>query len=148
MLQTDVALRSGAVYRGPSVAGYRSKGRISVSNFRSLVKVTWSSVELAGAELADEPFDFAVSQVVEALRLAKSNDKEELIIANIAPFAMVGSAEVSEVQASLEKVVTEAFDRLGDERPEIRLSLRGSEYDLRCYLGRIKPTDYVFDAED
>jgi len=111
------------------------------------ILVSWSCVELQGPDLTDCDYDIAVSLVVEAFKAAKAHDKDELLISNIAPDAPVGSPEVTEFQIGVEELVTEAVARLGRELPEMRLSLGAAKYDLRCYLGRNKPTDHLFDQE-
>lgn len=147
MLQAAVA--TSASNAGPIKVAYARKkaNRGAGTRVRSTICLTWSAVELAGNDLADGDFDVSVRLVIEALKSAQSNGKSELLISNIAPDVEVGSAEVTELQLRIEALVVEAVTRLGLDQPEIRLSLRGDEYDLRCYLGRHKPSDYRFDLD-
>jgi hypothetical protein len=147
MLHADMAFQE---HMTQSIGGsfhFAPRKRQNVSNRRSFLKVTWSSVELDGDNLSQDTFDVAVSTAVEALKLARSNDREELLVNDIAPGLDVGSVDIPEIQQRLENIIAEACARIGQDRPEMRLSLRGNCYDLRCYLGRTKPTDYRFDPD-
>ena len=110
-------------------------------------KITWSAVEVHAASLLQDDFEMSVASMIQAIDLARAHKREEFLVLNIAPGAMVGSADVSEAQQALEEVIQTAFSRTGRAAPELRLSLRGHEYDLRLYLGRTKPTDFRFDHD-
>ncbi len=107
-------------------------------------KITWSAIEVPATTLLNDDFEVGVAAMVYAIDLAKANAREEFLVINIAPDEPVGSSQVSEVQARLEEVISTAFSRTGRAVPEMRLSLRGHEYDLRLYIGRTKPTDFGF----
>ena len=147
MLQSAMALQEQSVANFAGVFRHTPRKQKTVSHRQNMLKVTWSSVELDGGQLANERFDLSVSTVVEALKTARSNDRDELLINDIAPDMLVGSADITEIQEIIEQIVREACARIGREAPEMRLSLRGSAYDIRCYLGRRKPTDYLFDPD-
>lgn len=147
MLQSAMALQEQSAAGFAGVFRHTPRKQKTVSHRQSMLKVTWSSVEMDGEQLAQERFDLSVSTVIEALKTARSNDRDELLISDFAPDALVGSAEVSELQEIIEHIVNEACSRTGRDAPEMRLSLRGNKYDLRCYLGRMKPTDFLFDPD-
>jgi len=144
MLQAGMAFEEHMTQGIGGSFQFAPRRRQHVSNRRSFLKVTWSSVEMDGATLSHDTFDVSVSNAVEALKMARSNDREEMLISDIASGYEVGSPDIPAIQERLERVITEACARIGQDRPEMRLSLRGQSYDLRCYLGRTKPTDYQF----
>ncbi len=147
MLQADMAMQMPLNPAHAIAVKLASRKRASVPQSRSHLKVTWSAIELDGSRLAADAYDVATSLMVEAFKLAKSNDRDELLIANFAPDVEVGSPQVAELQGKIEELVAEACARIGDDAPEMRLSLHGDEYDLRCYLGRSRPTDFRFDYD-
>ena len=83
MLQAAMAIQ-GSQNRGfAGVFSHTPSKQKSKSRHSTMVKVTWSSVELEGGQLAHERFDLAVSTVIEALKTARSNDRDELLISDI-----------------------------------------------------------------
>ncbi len=141
MMHAAVAHRTTsdyAAYAQPKVRVERNTSKMRKAAFR----VTWSSIDMDGETLLDGDFDLSVSMVVEALRAAEANHKDELLVSNLAADLSVGSPLVSEVQATVETLIREACDRIGRDVPEMRLALRNNEYDLRCYVGRYMPTDF------
>ncbi|PHQ97532.1 MAG: hypothetical protein COB40_04330 [Marinosulfonomonas sp.] len=113
-------------------------------------KVAFQSVEFDGRGLWHEEDPVAVSQLAEALRSAASRGKSELNINNITPWIIVGEDETRQVpiiQQNIQRNLAAACEKLGREVPETRLDLQRGEFAIRCYLGRIKPTDHIY-AED
>lgn len=147
MLQAAVATRGDTATSFGVSYSYGNVSRRSAIPSGPAFHLTWSSVEFEGARLADDEFDAAVRQVQEAIKAGDANDKEELLIANFAPGVPVGSPVVTDLQLQIEEYLREAATRLGRDVPEMRLSLRGEEYDLRCYLGRSRPTDFQAEQE-
>ena len=146
MLQADLAMYSPAGTAPSAAMSVRSEQKRRTKPANRPFRLTWSSVEFDGSSIGAEMYDLAVRSIAEAMKAALSNDKDELLITNMAPGAEVGSAAVADFQDHVEALVEEAAARIGHDAPEMRLSLRGDQYDLRCYMGRTKPTDYVFDA--
>lgn len=113
-------------------------------------EVTHSAICMDGSNLWREPTDTALVHVIEAIRLAELRGKSELVMLNITPWIKIRSGEITnvpETQELLEGLLTRACNRLKCDMPEIRLTLRGGEFDLRCYLGREKPSDHVFEDD-
>lgn len=147
MIQTAVAMQAG--YRRNSSATLtvnNTTHKSRMSKTPPSVKVTWSTIEVEGERLSSDLSDVSIAIVVEALKMAASHEKDEVIIANIAPGVAVGTPDVADCQARVEGIVTEAAARIGADAPVMRLSLRGKEYDLRCYVGALKPSDYEFNT--
>ncbi|MBV1869132.1 MAG: hypothetical protein KUG69_14705 [Marinosulfonomonas sp.] len=112
--------------------------------------VTYCAVEMDGSSLALETSERAVAQLVEAVRLAELRGKNELLIINIAPWLQAGANEATEValqQENFEEAMEKVCLRLKRGMPEIRLSRRAGEFDLRCYLGVEKPTDHIYEDD-
>lgn len=113
-------------------------------------EVTHSSVCMDGSNLWRESFDAALTHVIEAIRLAELRGKSELLMSDVTPWVKIDKGEISnvpETQERVEELVAKACARLKRDVPEIRLTLRGSEFDIRCYLGREKPSDHVFEDD-
>lgn len=114
------------------------------------VSVSFSSIEIDGRHLQSDPKEVSVSRLSEAMRLAQLHNKEELMIANFAPGTNSGDDSAKNVPLVMREIQNMlAIACEGDMRgtPESRLDLHRGEYGLRCYLGRTKPTDFIF-AED
>ena len=129
----------------PQIYKSKRRKRTPMSNTNKSIRVTWSSVEVQSHLLLCDDFELAVAAMVKAIDMAATQDREEFLVIDIAPGEPVGSAKISEIQGRLEKVISEGFSRVGRQTPETRLSLRGSEYDLRLYIGRSRPTDFRFE---
>lgn len=113
-------------------------------------EVTHASIWMDGSNLWRESTEAAVSQIIEAIRLAELRGKSDLLMSNVTPWVKINKGEifnVPETQERVEKLLVKACARLKREVPEIRLTLRGSEFDIRCYLGREKPSDHVFEDD-
>lgn len=113
-------------------------------------EVTHSSVIMDGSNLWRETFESALSHVIEAIRLAELRRKTELLMSNVTPWVKIENDEITNVPETLERVeelLAKACTRLKREMPEIRLTLRGAEFDIRCYLGREKPSDHIFEDD-
>ena len=103
-----------------------------------------------GRNLWREPQDVAVAQLAEALRLADLRGKSELYICNIAPWIKVGQADTGQVPIIQDKILRylqAASQQLDRDVPACRLDLRHGEFGIRCYLGRMKPTDHVYEED-
>lgn len=114
------------------------------------LRVTHSTVSLNGKNLWREPVETALSQIIEAIRLAELRGKSEMMLLNVTPWVNIGDGEITnvlETQTRVEELLAKACARLKRDVPEIRLSLRGGEFDIRCYLGREKPTDHIFEDD-
>ena len=88
--------------------------------------------------------------MVEAVRLADLRAKPELKINNISPWIAVGSdasCQVPILQKKIQNYLAQACKTLKRAVPECRLDLSHGAYGIRCYLGRTKPTDHVFDED-
>jgi len=112
-----------------------------------LIEMTFRTVELDGRNLWREPENVAVGQLAESVRLADLRTKSELYIRNIAPWISVGQEESYQVpilQSKIQGYLAQACKKLRRPEPACRLDLSRGEYGIRCYLGRIKPTDHVY----
>lgn len=143
-VQSDMARHAIPVH------AFRGKGesvrKQPVSCRPPLIKTTWSAVEVVSDALSKCPHDAVVEAACEAYRTALADAKEELLFVNIAPGIPVGDPKVGECQAATERAVSDACKKMSRQPPEMRLSLRGSEYDLRCYIGHYRPSDFNFDV--
>ena len=86
----------------------------------------------------------------EAIRLAELRGKSELLMSNVTPWVKINKGEifnVPETQEVVEKLLVKVCARLKRDVPEVRLTLRGSEFDIRCYLGREKPCIWLFSKQ-
>jgi hypothetical protein len=113
-------------------------------------EVTHSSVRMDGRNLWREPFASALDHVIEAIRVAELRGKSELLMSDVTPWVKIVKGEISnvpETQKHVEELISRACARLKRDIPEIRLTLRGGEFDIRCYLGREKPSDHVFEDD-
>ena len=124
--------------------------RQPASSPTQLIETSFGAVELEGRDLWREPEDVAIGQLCEAVRLSDLRSKPELKINNISPWVAVGSEESCQVpilQKKILRYLAQACDRLKRPTPECRLDLSRGEYGIRCYLGRTKPTDHVYDED-
>jgi len=113
-------------------------------------EVTHSSVRMDASNMWRESTYSALSQIIEAIRLAELRGKSEMLMSNVTPWVKINKGEIFNVPETLERVeelLVKACARLKRDVPEIRLTLRGSEFDIRCYLGREKPSDHVFEDD-
>ncbi len=136
----------------PSSALFQGNPNLkNVSNKSApLIKVSFRTVELDGQNLWREPEDVVVGQLAEAIRLADRRDMTELKINNIAPWIAVGDADSCQVpilQKKIQQKLEIACERVKRPMPECRLDLSHGDYGIRCYLGRIKPTDHVYEED-
>ena len=114
------------------------------------ISVTFSSVEMDGRHLINDPKEVSVARLAEAMRLAQMHEKEVLMITNFAPGTKTcdqAAAKVPLIMREIQEMLELACADTLRGVPESRLDLHGGEYGLRCYLGRTKPTDFIF-AED
>jgi|GEM_PF-3258093 len=112
--------------------------------------VTYSAVVMDGSNMWRESCELAVAHVMEAVRLTELRGKNELLITNITPWVEVGADDATEItlqQEKFEEALKKVCQRLKRDMPEIRLSLRAGEFDLRCYLGTEKPTDHIYEDD-
>ena len=106
------------------------------------------SVQMDGSNLWREHEELSLHRLIEAVRFAHRNGKSELLICNITPWFRIGEGDVTQVTEIQNRIVsqlTNACRRIGQDIPETRLSLRNGEFDIRCYLGREKPSDFFFE---
>lgn len=122
---------------------------IAATAFR-LIEVRFRSVELDGRNLWREPAEVAIGQLAEAVRLADLRGKSELMINNITPWIAVGHADsckIPVIKRNIQTCLYKACKKTNRPVPECRLDLTRGEYSIRCYLGRTKPTDHVYDED-
>lgn len=85
------------------------------------------------------------------IALCKSTGKDEFVVEDIAPDYKVGSGDPAIVMLAQERIVSMFMQSATNhfrELPEYRLSLRRGAFDLRFYLGRTRPTDYLAPDEE
>lgn len=114
------------------------------------LRVTHSTICLNGKNICQQPTEVSLAQVIEAIRLAELRGKNELVLLNVTPWVNIMQGKITnvpETQIRIEELMNKACMRLKRDVPEVRLSLRGGEFDVRCYLGREKPTDHVFEDD-
>lgn len=114
------------------------------------LRITHSTVCLNGKNICRQPTEVSLTQIVEAIRLAELRGKSELLLVNVTPWINISLGKITsvpETQSRIEELLRKACLRLKRDVPEVRLSLRGGEFDVRCYLGREKPTDFVFEDD-
>jgi len=113
-------------------------------------ELTYLAVEMDARDLWREKQALVVAQFVEALRLADLRGKQELYLDNIAPWIKVGQADTGQVpiiQDKIQRHLDTACQQMGREMPVCRLDLRHGTFGIRCYLGRTKPTDHVYEED-
>ncbi len=114
------------------------------------LSISFSAIEIEGADMCHDPKEVSVARIAEAMRLARVHGKEELMIADITPEIHTDQPDACQVpliKKEIEAFLQAACTDDGFEMPECRLDLHGGQFGLRCYLGRTKPTDFIF-AED
>ena len=125
-------------------------GASALAQLPRLLAMTYSTVTMDGRNLWREHADVAVAQLSEALRLADLRGKQELLIENITPWIEVGQPETGRVpviQKRIERHLAAACRRIGRDEAVCRLDLNRGIFSIRCYLGRMKPTDYVYEED-
>ncbi len=113
-------------------------------------KVAYQSIEFDGCGLWHEQDQVAVNQLAEALRVAEAHGKFELNINNFTPWIKIGEDETKQVpiiQQDIQRNLATACEKLGRDIPESRLDLQRGEFAIRCYLGRTKPTDHIYEED-
>ncbi|MGR3290387.1 MAG: hypothetical protein ACU0C9_04235, partial [Paracoccaceae bacterium] len=73
-----------------------------------------------------------------------------LKINNITPWIAVGNLESRQIpiiQKKIEHRLASACKQIRRPVPDSRLDLTHGVYGIRCYLGRTKPTDHVYDED-
>jgi len=150
MLQTEI-LSTHATRPAPSVIGLEPKRLPPTQKSpEPIFETTPRAIRMDGSHLSRELHEVAVGQMVEALRMAEFRKRSELLICNIAPWVKVGKSDVTrvpETQDRVMQILSDACDYLGRDIPEARLTLHFGEFDIRCYLGREKPTDHVYEED-
>lgn len=114
------------------------------------VNLTFQAVEFEGVDIYHQSDESAVSHLAEALRLAETRGKSELKINNITPWIKVGEDETGQVpiiQNEIERKLAIACKKLRHNIPECRLDLHRGEFAIRCYLGRMKPSDHIYEED-
>lgn len=113
----------------------------------SFLEIKFRSIDVDGTNLWREHHDVAIGQLAEALRQADLHGKPELNIDNISPQISVGDADTAQIpiiQRKIERFLAAASKKLNREMPVCRLDLHNGQFGIRCYLGRMKPTDFIF----
>lgn len=107
--------------------------------------VTVSKVLLSGSEILTLERGDALQAVSEAVRLADIRGRDELTIESFATVegGEIDQQNVNDLQDALEDLVAAACDQMAREFPVTRLTRHATGFDLRCYMGGEKPTDYV-----
>lgn len=124
--------------------------RNRVSPLPKSVSISFSAIEIDGSNFNCDPKEVTIERLAIALRLAKMHGKQELMIENIAPAVHTSEAAGSRVpllKKEIESYLEAACSKSNGDTPECRLDLHNGSFGLRCYLGRMKPTDFIF-AED
>ncbi len=113
-------------------------------------EITYQAIEIDGRTLARDQADTVIARLGEALRIAQLRSKSELYIDNIAPEIRVGQSDTGQVPIIQDRILAHlraACEEAGREMPTCRLDLRHGHFGIRCYLGRAKPTDYVYEQD-
>jgi len=111
------------------------------------MEVSFRSVEIEGRNLTHEPHEIVVDQLADAIRLADLRRKPELNINDITPLIEVGDADAAQVpiiQQNIQDKLMLACKKMKRPLPECRLDLSHGKFNIRCYLGRTKPSDHIF----
>lgn len=119
-------------------------------NSNELIKVGFKSIELNGHNLWRDPENVAIGQLAEAIRLADQHQRSELNINNITPWIKIGREETAQVpiiQDKIQRHLNAACIKLQRAIPECRLDLSQGEFGIRCYMGRFKPSDHIFEED-
>lgn len=114
------------------------------------IRVTYSTVEIQGAHLCQDPKELALAQLAAAIRQAKAQDKSELMICDITPGIIPGQAAAARVPLVMKKIqslLETACEKSMAARPECRLDLHHGQFGIRCYLGHTKPTDFTYEED-
>jgi len=115
-----------------------------------IFEMTFRAVEMDGRNLWREQSEVAVGQLAEAMRLADLRGKPELYINDITPWITVGQADTGQVPIIQDRIMRSlrtACKQIKRDMPVCRLDLRRGEFGLRCYLGRTKPSDHVYEED-
>ncbi|MEE9428543.1 MAG: hypothetical protein V3V25_10390 [Paracoccaceae bacterium] len=150
MLHIDALVPNSDSATAAAIVRKKSGNKGTPSIQGRLIEMSFRSVEMDGCNLWREPDDVAVGQLAEALRLADLHGKSELKINNITPWIAVGhvdSCRVPTYQRKIQGYLELACEKLKRQVPECRLDLSRGEYGIRCYLGRVRPTDHVYDED-
>jgi hypothetical protein len=87
----------------------------------------------------------------ELIEYCRETGKDELLIRNIAPASKVGpndTATVLAVQKAIVAFVCDTITKCGMDKPESRLALRQGQFDIRFYLGKQKPTNFLCEEDE
>lgn len=115
-----------------------------------MFEMTFRAVEMDGRNLWREPAEVAIGQLAEAMRLADLRGKPELYINDITPWITVGQADTGQVPIIQDRIMRSlraACKQIKRDMPVCRLDLRRGEFGIRCYLGRMKPSDHVYEED-
>lgn len=108
-------------------------------NHRDIV-VEWSW-------LSRLPIRVMRSELTRIIKLCANAQKDELVILNIAPSVRREGGDINEVLSIQAKIVSTVLNVTAAFRqspPEIRLSSRRDEFDVRIYLGATRPCDLSY----
>lgn len=149
MIQAEAISPIGATIT-PVGSFKRSAKSANTSGAPKKFRVAFQSIEFDGRGLWHEKEETAISQLAEALSVADSRSKSELNINDITPWILIGEDETRQVpiiQQDIQRYLVSACARLGRDVPASRLDLHRGEFAIRCYLGRIKPTDHIYEED-
>ena len=151
MIQAEVFSPATPRAVNPTTVPTPRMDKTSTANVAArMFEMTYQAVEMDGRNLWREKRAAAVSQLVEAVRLADLRGKAELYICDITPWIKVGQADTGQVpiiQDRIQENLRIACEQIGREMPVCRLDLRRGEFGIRCYLGKNRPVDFIH-AED
>lgn len=97
-------------------------------------------------KLSNFPAQALREQFTKLIQLCKYTEKDELVIANIAPSFRVGAGNIDEIHTIQNHIVSTLLNVVASfqqSKPETRLSLRRGEFDIRVYLGNTFPRDLI-----
>jgi hypothetical protein len=129
----------------------RDESRVLVADrFSFAPQIKRHEVQIEWSQFAGFPTELICEQLTKLCQLCNDARKDELVILNIAPSFRVGTDNFGDILtiqddiASTLLLVTAPFQPV---QPEIRLSLRRGEFDMRVYLGTTCPRDFEYADE-
>lgn len=97
-------------------------------------------------KVANFPAQALREQFTKLIQLCNYTEKDELVIANIAPSFRVGTGDIDEIHSVQNHIVSTILNVVASfqqSKPETRLSFRRGEFDIRVYLGKTFPRDLI-----
>jgi len=121
----------------------------SVENWK--ITRTRHELLLDWSEMKDSSRNSTRAGFEQIIALCEAKGKDEFVVEDIAPDYKVGEGDPAIVMEAQERIVwifMQAATTRFRELPEFRLSIRRGAFDLRFYLGRTRPTDYLGPDEE